>query len=977
LLPVSDPFRSRFDESLNVAFDFFAPADDALEINERCPPPSDPEAQDCIAALGRNAVEELLRIGVFGEDNPNKRARHHFHDPVRTHGPAAGGSSPPNGNRGLDNLTIAGGIVESGVEFFTERLRGGGPFGLIGRSALDRALDRSLTGGSLSPSEEDPTNFFALPDAERYLYRSLTAPQGDEREHYLALHFLAMGSVLHLLEDMSSPGHVRNDFLREHIGLAGDLTLGAAASIGRAQLWSLETRGKRDEAIDLIAALATGSLSISRPRQFLAAFDAANGTSLASSHSSTIPSPDLRGRATAAFWDDLAASGDGLAEIVNARFFSEGTIDPPPEEEAVLQYSSPAIVPECAAGGSAGSGAAEVWTAELPARSLLGDATGEAHEFLSSALVPHLARCRFHPAIADVREVFIPGVAPPVFVAVDTVMEFDRFTVIDESVQRDYFEILFPLAVRYVAGFLDHFYERRIDVVPLGDGRSFELINRSRLALGFDRDELRAWYDDVQGGRSWVPLACGAAQVEDLDPGDSLVCQLPAALPQGTAAPRSAGDFAVVIRGTLGGRGSLVTPVDDWREADFVTAVRQVFGWQIAYGGATKEDPDGDGVAGTDAESQENVSVIGFDLEGALRGEPRAVEVDLTAGLRAELPEAIRSRVDFMAPSAEPGGTRIAMSSDVVLERGEAGLEPRMDAPGLPIVSELRVLDIRDRGAFLAESGTTRILAPDDPNGRLQLPVCDFDCPPAWNEDGAEDALYYSSAPVTSLLLEDHFVRVAAEASGRAGEVRGWGERKLHIVSVHGTRAVGFVGGGGLPGEPPRAPALYLADVATGEATALIDLDETGFALVPCEPASPSPSFCDPSPAKERLFGADPRFSSDGTMLVMAVFSNPVVDAGTRLNNRHNGDLWVVDLSSGGFRRLDLGPLDGFAAFPAWSPDGNWIAFQRAETTPSGVADGHLYAVPADGSMPPVQVSSERATRSELSWLPSLLLPMP
>ena len=68
---------------------------------------------------------------------------------------------------------------------------------MYGVSARERAL------GSTAESEFQPATMHSLADAERYLYAALTAGRFDEREHWMALHFLAVGSALHLLEDMA------------------------------------------------------------------------------------------------------------------------------------------------------------------------------------------------------------------------------------------------------------------------------------------------------------------------------------------------------------------------------------------------------------------------------------------------------------------------------------------------------------------------------------------------------------------------------------------------------------------------------------------------------------------------------------------------------------------------------------------------------------------------------------------------------
>jgi len=189
--------------------------------------------------LLRVDLRHVLRAGTFGEDNPNQRARHHFHDPELIH-------PPPAGNRGLDvdvtwlgfldQLAFELGACFKGGDF--ERCRTSvtmllanpllysdesGNFSGRGRSARDRALNLPL--GEDFPSGEDPRNLFAFPDAERYAYWTIAGISKEEREQAMVLQLLAVGSVLHLLQDQTSPGHVRNDFNSEHLKAGPVITL--------------------------------------------------------------------------------------------------------------------------------------------------------------------------------------------------------------------------------------------------------------------------------------------------------------------------------------------------------------------------------------------------------------------------------------------------------------------------------------------------------------------------------------------------------------------------------------------------------------------------------------------------------------------------------------------------------------------------------------------------------------------------------
>ena len=73
--------------------------------------------------------------------------------------------------------------------------------------------------------------------------------------------------------------------------------------------------------------------------------------------------------------------------------------------------------------------------------------------------------------------------------------------------------------------------------------------------------------------------------------------------------------------------------------------------------------------------------------------------------------------------------------------------------------------------------------------------------------------------------------------------------------------------------------------------------------------------------------------------------------------------LYVRPIPEGEPRRLTV--LDLVEAQPAWSPDGDWIAF--VTWSPDG---GHLYKVRADASAPPVRLSTRPAIFQRPAWSP-------
>lgn len=546
---------SRLDEDDNGRADRpLAPEDTRVYFKENCRAASDFEA--CFAALPRADARTLIRIGTYAEDNPNPRSRHHFHDPER---------SRPIVGHGLDNASaltqsVLGTLAIEGVTAFG---RGGswlraiagvlfyplrpsfldlGNFDLRGRSAADRALNRA--NGIEPASDAHPDNRFALPDAERYLFLALTSPREDEREHYLALHFLAVGHVLHLLQDMGSVAHVRNDFVFDHVVVDHVLNK-----------MSLESAGDALRIVPAILSAVAANGLASLPYEHLS--NHGSGTAPLSFFQSAQAPLDLTGFDVIDFWDrgafddpdDLDPARAGLAERVHNRFFSAGSLAN--FALGLPEYALPRALDCGAFGAQLGSGPDAVRVDELPERSLYtGAPRGTTGPFLASPLVPHLARCRYHALYAD---------GP-----------YDwTHSVLDESVQRDYLELLFPLVIEYTAKFLQFYLAPRLEVIPIG-GNEFRLRNLTMLPLRIDGSAVEIAYTAAdpaspQGTQRRAEADCGggelvlpaAGEVGGAGPVGAFTCSLPAVLAE-PALDRA--DFWVIARGTLGQRGAVGTP---------------------------------------------------------------------------------------------------------------------------------------------------------------------------------------------------------------------------------------------------------------------------------------------------------------------------------------------------------------------------------------------------------------------------------
>ncbi len=142
-------------------------------------------------------ILKWIKAGSAIEDEDDSllwsiRARHHFHDPIH--------------NAGLDNKTDHpnySSLFAWATGIYTDE------FDVTGQSALVWAIE--------GIAEQKPTGSancwtFARDD----FYQALTSRNKSWREEWLAMTFLDLGCVLHMIEDMGVPAHTRNDFLYGH-----------------------------------------------------------------------------------------------------------------------------------------------------------------------------------------------------------------------------------------------------------------------------------------------------------------------------------------------------------------------------------------------------------------------------------------------------------------------------------------------------------------------------------------------------------------------------------------------------------------------------------------------------------------------------------------------------------------------------------------------------------------------------------------
>jgi hypothetical protein len=135
-------------------------------------------------------IAQMIRYGACYEDEeePNIRSLAHFYN-------------PQNGGAGLS---------ETGLP--------------LGPNSMEWMLKRDVSTGILGKAG---VNHFTYMDARDFFYKALTTPSTDiARNRYWGLTFQSLGHIVHHLQDMGSPQHVRNDahctnpkFCREALGL--------------------------------------------------------------------------------------------------------------------------------------------------------------------------------------------------------------------------------------------------------------------------------------------------------------------------------------------------------------------------------------------------------------------------------------------------------------------------------------------------------------------------------------------------------------------------------------------------------------------------------------------------------------------------------------------------------------------------------------------------------------------------------------
>jgi hypothetical protein len=250
--------------------------------------------------FGSKTIVQWLQSGSLNEDEPNCKASNHFHNPLL----------PWDESFMSDDTTDIGSLIRSycGTKDW--------PFS-------DRKSNVTWATGYLAPSPNgakegewgvhEPVNWDT---ARTYYYAHLTgkdfegnviAESDYAREISLAWSFEALGHVLHLIQDVSVPAHVRNDFT-SHLTFQG-------ISFYKPKTWFLQ------------------------PFEYYVQVYGKNIT-----EGSPADAPELENIRLTDYWDTDQFTGSnpstslsqGLAEFTNANYLSDSTIpnnSPKPEHQ--------------------------------------------------------------------------------------------------------------------------------------------------------------------------------------------------------------------------------------------------------------------------------------------------------------------------------------------------------------------------------------------------------------------------------------------------------------------------------------------------------------------------------------------------------------------------------------------------------------------------------------------------------------------
>lgn len=377
-------------------------------------------------------VIEILKGGSKLEDTPNCRAASHFLNPLKDWD-IAGVSDT--------NETILGAFVINPACFVTA------PFS--NKFSINKYSDVTWATGYTSPTVQGEAtgNDMDWNAARNYYRLALTETDKNRREGNFAKTFQTLGQVMHLLQDMAVPAHVRNDFTA-HLAFQKVNSWLPNKWYGNTYEWYV----KNNES--LVNSAMTSSAVVRPPNNLLTALWDANK------------------------YDGNNPSGgtvQGLSEYTNANFFSESTIFAELKDPTDIHYfprpnkaDTNALEQEMLATTMEVTAEDGVQDRTIYVTKNTGGYKVAAYSFLGQRVA---------------RRIVADGIAPFSYVSE---WEYN----LDDEVYKDYANLLIPRAVGYSAGLLDYFFRGQLEITL--PSRGVYALTEGMNGAGFSQVRLQA-----------------------------------------------------------------------------------------------------------------------------------------------------------------------------------------------------------------------------------------------------------------------------------------------------------------------------------------------------------------------------------------------------------------------------------------------------------------------------------------------------
>lgn len=416
----------------------------------------------------QKTIRFWLEEGSKLEDIPNCRASNHFHNPLRLWSEAAMSDQP----LWLDVICLGWKPWYSNVTWATGYLSPAGT--PISRDSQEMGWD----------------------NAREYYYLALTSTFNTDREAYFAKTFQAMGQVLHLLEDMAVPAHVRNDFA-SHLTFNGITDMNPINWFGNPFEFYVKTHP------EVIASANPVFSSFVNPR-------------------------------LTDFWDTDQYTGQdpstlislslGIAEFTNSNYFSDDTI---PNNNPTSEH-----------------------TFLFPQVNSTNTQICEDYEPGTTDIRKYISRKDRGATCSPASEMRTADhFATPSLLNEDYLITNDNIPTLklwlDDNVHNTYANDLLPRAVGYSAGLLDYFFRGKIDFVADSNTPGSYVIKN----LGTENMDgvFSLYYDAVDGSRQTVPNASWNIQVAVNGQSGPLNFTPPT-----NPAPKILGEYMLVFNGNMG-----------------------------------------------------------------------------------------------------------------------------------------------------------------------------------------------------------------------------------------------------------------------------------------------------------------------------------------------------------------------------------------------------------------------------------------